>query len=131
MAEPADLIRRLDAAISTKSLHPEYARGLLREARAALVLARTLSALDGAMHSVWLNGNWEWLLKEMTTEQKEAATDAVERYSTLLEPGDGACLDRWWRKSACGCVDPSECILCNPYPDAIEGAYPGNGDWLA
>lgn len=37
MSESTDLIRRLDSAISTKSLHPEYARGLLREAREALV----------------------------------------------------------------------------------------------
>ena len=35
-----DLIRRLDSAISTKSLHPEYARGLLREAREALANPR-------------------------------------------------------------------------------------------
>lgn len=36
MSESTDLIRRLDSAISTKSLHPEYARGLLREAKDAL-----------------------------------------------------------------------------------------------
>jgi hypothetical protein len=39
MTESTDLIRRLDSAISTKSLHPEYARGLLREARDALETA--------------------------------------------------------------------------------------------
>jgi len=32
----SDLIRRLDSAISSKSLHPNYARGLLKEAREAL-----------------------------------------------------------------------------------------------
>jgi hypothetical protein len=36
MAKSSDLMRRLDAAIGNPSLHPNYARGLLREARNAL-----------------------------------------------------------------------------------------------
>lgn len=36
MPDAADLCRRLDAALETTHLHPQYARGLLRECRAAL-----------------------------------------------------------------------------------------------
>jgi hypothetical protein len=36
MTESTDLMRRLDAAIVNPSLHPNYARELLREAREAL-----------------------------------------------------------------------------------------------
>lgn len=58
--------------------------------------------MDGAMHSVWLHGKWRWLTSKMTTEQREAAADAVQRYSTWLNRQDdelsGEVLDlRWWR----------------------------------
>jgi hypothetical protein len=57
---------------------------------------------DGAMHSVWLHGKWRWLTSKMTTEQREAAADAVQRYSDWLGQQDdelpGEVLDlRWWR----------------------------------
>lgn len=58
---------------------------------------------DSAWHSVWLHGDWYWLTKNMTTEQREHAADAVARYhrqpalqagvSDHVEP-DGM---RWWR----------------------------------
>lgn len=53
--------------------------------------------LDGAAHSVWLHGKWWWLTKNMTTEEREAFADAVERYSATLEPEDPVRVDRWWR----------------------------------
>lgn len=53
---------------------------------------------DAAWHSVWLHGNWAWLTKNMTTPEREHAADAVQRYSSHLEPDepeiDGL---RWWR----------------------------------
>ena len=55
--------------------------------------------LDGAMHSVWLHGHWRWLTQNMTTEQREAAADAVDRHSAILMAGadeEPACVDRWW-----------------------------------
>ncbi|BAL87332.1 hypothetical protein AMIS_21120 [Actinoplanes missouriensis 431] len=54
---------------------------------------------DGAMHSVWLHGDWRWLTRNMTTEEREAAADAVQRHSNLLNDGDGAgelTSLRWW-----------------------------------
>ncbi len=61
------------------------------------------SDLDSAMHSVWLHGSWRFLTRKMTTEQREAAADAVQRYSAWLERQDpelsGKELDlRWWRE---------------------------------
>lgn len=60
---------------------------------------------DGAWHSVWLHGNWRWLTKNMTTEQREAAADGVERYWKVLDDGteDDASPEtrahlRWWRE---------------------------------
>ena len=58
--------------------------------------------LDGAMHSIWLHGNWGWLTGNMTTEQREAAADAVQRYSDHLgasdeEPREPITDLRWWR----------------------------------
>lgn len=59
----------------------------------------TGALLDGAMHSVWLHGNWAWLTRNMTTEQREAARDAVERHSATQgdHDEDPLRLDRWWR----------------------------------
>lgn len=59
--------------------------------------------LDAAMHSVWLHGDWRWLTRSMTTEQREAAADAVQRYSDRLAAKDARSpsteLDlRWWRE---------------------------------
>jgi hypothetical protein len=61
-----------------------------------------LTPLEAAMHSVWLHGNWRWLTSNMTTEQREAAADAVQRYSNKLSADDGERPDpiadlRWWR----------------------------------
>lgn len=61
--------------------------------------ATTHSDLDGAAHSVWLHGRWRWLTAKMSTEQREAWADAVERYSVFLHPEDGpVTVDRWWRE---------------------------------
>jgi hypothetical protein len=60
--------------------------------------------LDAAMHSVWLHGNWRFLTSQMTTEEREAAADAVQRHNEWanrqdddLGPIDNAGL-RWWRE---------------------------------
>jgi hypothetical protein len=60
------------------------------------------TALAAAMHSVWLHGDWRWLTRNMTTEEKEAAADAVEQHSKAAhdedetwEPLTGL---RWWRE---------------------------------
>jgi hypothetical protein len=53
---------------------------------------------DAAWHSVWLHGDWRWLTKNMTTPEREHAADAVQRYSTHLEPDEPEIDDlRWWR----------------------------------
>ena len=57
--------------------------------------------MDGAMHSVWLHGDWRWLTRNMTTEEREAAADAVQRHSDQLGRADGEdptpLTDlRWW-----------------------------------
>jgi hypothetical protein len=68
---------------------------------AALLAERTqFAALDSAMHSVWLHGNWWWLTRNMTTPEKEAAADAVDRYTATRPPWDrGLPVDRWWREN--------------------------------
>jgi hypothetical protein len=48
----------------------------------------TASDLDGAMFSVWLHGDWTWLTKKMTAEEREAAVEAVIRYSTVVRAGE-------------------------------------------
>ena len=60
--------------------------------------------LDSAMFSVWLHGNWRWLTSNMTTDQREAAADAVQRHDVWISAQDddldrisGADL-RWWRE---------------------------------
>lgn len=58
--------------------------------------------LDYAMFTVWLEGNWRWVTKKMTTEAREAAIAAVLRYDAAMkgdEPNEDL-LDRsslaWW-----------------------------------
>jgi hypothetical protein len=61
---------------------------------------------DAAWGSVWLHGDWRWLTKNMTTEQREHVADAVARWHAALyadyadypgvRPPDDAEL-RWWR----------------------------------
>lgn len=66
-------------------------------------MAEPASPLDGAMHSVWLHGKWRWLTRNMTTEQREAAWDAVKRYSAELGDPDDEPLSEgwaWWRDDA-------------------------------
>ena len=54
--------------------------------------------LDAAMHSVWFHGNWQWLTFKMTTAEKEAAADAVDRHTATYPSDDrGRPVDRWWR----------------------------------
>lgn len=61
------------------------------------------AALDGAMHSVWLHGDWRWLTQQMTTEEREAAADAVERHWAVVQDpppivtSDALRHLRWWR----------------------------------
>jgi hypothetical protein len=93
-------------------------RGLVREV--LLVdpsVARVLDAaqvLDGAAHSVWLHGDWRWFTSKMTTGQREAFSDAVDRYRVRLNAADGelgtVAVERWWRAAA---VD----ALGEPAPD--------------
>lgn len=57
--------------------------------------------LSAAMHSVWLHGDWRWLTKNMTTEEREASADAVQAYSDHLNRQDdeaptGLSGLRWW-----------------------------------
>ena len=92
------------------STFAEAADLLARMASSSDMLERILTAsrgdeptpLEAAMHSVWLHGNWRWLTRNMTTEQREAAADAVQRYSDWMDRDDGELgsnvLDlRWWR----------------------------------
>jgi hypothetical protein len=63
-----------------------------------------MTELDGAMHSVWLHGDWFWLTRHMTTPEKDAAADAVERYArSAHDPDDGEWEPipslRWWRNT--------------------------------
>lgn len=61
-----------------------------------------VSPLDGAMHSGKLHSNWRWLTSQMSTGQREAAADAVDRYSAALNGLERSDLDqdalRWWRE---------------------------------
>ncbi|GAA0719322.1 hypothetical protein Drose_05645 [Dactylosporangium roseum] len=58
---------------------------------------------DGAWASVWLHGDWRWLTKKMTTEERTAAADAVERDWARTEADDPGLTHeasredlRWW-----------------------------------
>lgn len=59
MTESTDLIRRLDTAIASKSLHPNYARGLLREAREALDNRRAYVVRPVSAPPVILDFPWD------------------------------------------------------------------------
>lgn len=57
-----------------------------------------LATLDSAMHSVYLHVKWRWLTTQMTTAEKEAAADAVDRHNATYPPDDrGSPVERWWR----------------------------------
>lgn len=57
-----------------------------------------IAALDGAMHTCWLEGRWTRMTKKMTAAEREAAAAAVERYSERLEPGATLTTLRWWNE---------------------------------
>lgn len=81
--------------ISDTDARDAYQRRLGRRADDYL---RRRHVLDGACHSVWLHGDWYWLTRQMTTPEKEAFADAVDRFSATLEPDEpGPVTDRWWR----------------------------------
>ena len=62
-------------------------------------LSNGVDGLDTAMHSVWLHGDWRRLTQAMTTEEREAAADAVQRYSDHTGALDGPIAGlRWWRE---------------------------------
>lgn len=53
--------------------------------------------LASAMHSVWLHGDWRWLTKNMTAEEREASAAAVQAYSDRLHDDNEPLTDlRWW-----------------------------------
>lgn len=64
-------------------------------ARRAARGANPADELDGAMHTVWLEGNWEWVTKKMTAEQREAAVLCYHDRIDADEPLDSSVL-RWW-----------------------------------
>ncbi|MEU1761335.1 hypothetical protein [Micromonospora sp. NPDC005652] len=70
------------------------------EAEGAAWAASGQAVLDSAWHSVWLHGDWFWLTRSMTTEEREAAAAAVRRHSDMhAEPGESPLDDRalrWW-----------------------------------
>lgn len=61
---------------------------------------------DHAWMSIWLHGNWRWLTGNMTTEEKNAVADAVERQWARMEADDPALTHgpesraalRWWEQ---------------------------------
>ncbi len=56
-------------------------------------------ALDAAMSSIWLHGNWRSLTRNMTTEEKTAAADAVDRAHMAIKDDDECAAiraERWW-----------------------------------
>ena len=65
--------------------------------RDAIRRAQESMYLDAAMHSIWLHGDWRWITQNMTTGEKEAVADAVERYGAWLDLKDPVKVDRWWR----------------------------------
>ncbi|WBB94239.1 hypothetical protein [Verrucosispora sp. WMMC514] len=60
-------------------------------------------ALDGALYSVWLHGNWYQLTRNMTSEQREAAATAVRRHEELTrDPDEPLIFDPdlcWWDRA--------------------------------
>ncbi len=85
--------------------HPSIVTFAAPELRGQTVPASlTPSPLERAMHSVWLHGHWRFLTSKMTTDEREAAADAVQRYGRILDAqsgGDVGTTDdadiRWWR----------------------------------
>jgi hypothetical protein len=64
-----------------------------------LELVRELEVLSAAMSSVWLHGNWRWLTRSMTTPEKTAAADAVDRAHMAITDDDECAAiraERWW-----------------------------------
>lgn len=84
---------------------PQDAEFIAAARSAVPAMCDEIERLDGAMHSVWLHGKWRWLTRNMTTEEREAAADAVTRYSTKLDESENDPLPtdqhalRWWRDS--------------------------------
>jgi hypothetical protein len=64
------------------------------------------TAENGAWHSLWLHGNWRYLTRNMTAEQREHAAGCVESYAKHLAQVDGDPYRsgpqglRWWRHEA-------------------------------
>ncbi|MFF8610859.1 hypothetical protein ACF06X_33675 [Streptomyces sp. NPDC015346] len=96
-----------------EAYRPTYVTVLEREAAAVAGRDRARAARahagdtveNGAWHTVWLEGNWSWVTKKMTTEQREYAADRVAAYSAYLAAVDGD-LEReepdglrWWREA--------------------------------
>lgn len=58
---------------------------------------------DSAWGTVWLHVGWRSLTRQMTTEERTAAADAVERHWAAVEVDDPSCTHeasradlRWW-----------------------------------
>lgn len=67
-------------------------------------LARRQEQWDEIAGSVWLYTSWRWFTRQLTTEQKDALADAVDRWCARIDSGedvndgeDRAPIDRWWR----------------------------------
>jgi hypothetical protein len=57
--------------------------------------------LDAAASSVWLHGDWRWLTRNMTTDEREAFADACDRHNNTAPPDDRVSpVERWWRDDA-------------------------------
>jgi hypothetical protein len=75
------------------------------ESRAAVVpdpdpaLEEARATEDAAWGDVWLHGKWRWITTKMSTEERELAAAAVERWGARIddgEPEDRTSV-RWWK----------------------------------
>jgi hypothetical protein len=86
-------------------LNPQAAAAAGQEEQRRLRDAAGDTTENGAWFTVWLEGNWSWVTKKMTTPQREYAADCVAAYHRYLATEDGE-LERgepeglrWWREA--------------------------------
>lgn len=114
-----DLVRRANGTIGVSELCEEVSRrtampepfvldemramaldGLLTHDGTGTVTLPEPTALDRAMHAVWMHSRYQTV--KMTTEEREAAADAVQRVADYMAIKDGVPLRdllalRWWK----------------------------------
>lgn len=89
---------RLATSPKFRDAYIKHQAGVVRQDQSLDFCRRQREAYQDLLGCVWLYIKWQYVTKQLTTEQKELFADAVDAWSLRLnDGGESTKVERWWR----------------------------------